>query len=199
MVDGFDEAWASSVVGQLSRLGVRFAPGLSDSELNEIGRAFGTPVPSELSLFLAAGVPASPKWAAWTAGPEAVLRSTREWIDRAFRFDFEQGQYWHPLFGERPERVDDAVARALAFVEHAPPLFPIYAHRYLSSAPAAGRRAVLSVWQAVDSIFYGNDLADYFAREFKVDRPVWAASELPPVPVWEELFDLFGVGTPASE
>jgi hypothetical protein len=139
-------------------------------------------------------VPTSQKWAAWTDGPDIVLESTRDWIDCGFSFDIEQSQYWHPLFGERPEHVDEAVARALAFVAHAPTLFPIYAHRFLSSVPADGDRAVLSVWQAVDSIFYGNDLADYFAREFNVDRPTWAASEAPRVPVWEDLFDLFCVG-----
>lgn len=82
----------------------------------------------------------------------------------------------------------------MTIVDCAAPLIPIYAHRFLTTAPESGPRAVLSVWQAVDSIFSGNDLAAYFAREFGIDRPSWAVDNPPPVPVWEELFDLFGVG-----
>jgi hypothetical protein len=88
----------------------------------------------------------------------------------------------------------DAVAQALEVVRAARPLLPIYAHRFLATSPSDGPRAVLSVWQPTDSIFYGNDMADYLAREFGLDRPDWAADDAPPVPVWEDLFDLFRVG-----
>jgi hypothetical protein len=139
-------------------------------------------------------VPTSPKWARWVDGPEAVAQHAREWIETAFTFDIEQRQYWHPLLGDRPADDTDAVAQALEFVRAAPPLLPIYAHRFLATSPSDGPRAVLSVWQPTDSIFYGNDLADYLAREFNLDRPAWAADDAPRVPVWEDLFDLFGVG-----
>ncbi len=70
----------------------------------------------------------------------------------------------------------------------------MYGHRFLATQPADGPRTVVSVRQAVDSIFYGNDLADYFAYEFRIDRPAWATSEPPPVPVWEDLFDFWCLG-----
>lgn len=191
---GFDEAWAASAVEQLGRTGVEFADGLDDEQLAQIGEAFGVHVPDELALFLRAGVPTSPGWAPWTDGAHSVLESTREWIERAFAFDIEHGQYWHPLLGVRPPDVDDAVTHALAVVRSAPPLIPIYRHRFITTHAGAQPRAVLSVWQANDSIFYGNDLADYLAREFDIDRPEWATDEPPPVPVWEDLFDLFCTG-----
>lgn len=75
-------------------------------------------------------------------------------------------------------------------VDSAPQLIPIYGHRYLVTAPAEGPRAVLSVYQAVDSVIYGNDLADYLSNEFGVPRPDWATDARPSVPVWEDLFGL---------
>jgi hypothetical protein len=169
---------------------VKFASGMSVRDLDAAADAFGSPMPDELSSLLRVGVPVSKDWAPWNDGPAAVANMARAWIDRAFAFDVTQGQYWHPLFGPRPSSDDAAVEVALAYVRAAPPLFPIYGHRFLSSVPTNGPRPVLSVWQAVDSIYYGNDLADYFAREFKIDRPAWAATEPAIVPVWGELFDL---------
>lgn len=104
----------------------------------------------------------------------------------------EQGSYWHPLLGKRPESTEEAVGQALGVVLQGPPLIPVFAHRYLCAAPLEGPRAVLSVWQAVDSIFIGNDLADYFASEFHIPKPKWAADHPPRVPFWEDLFDLWG-------
>jgi len=190
----FDEAWASSVVQQLSGQGVDFAHGLSEHDVESIGAVFGVPIPRELGLFLRAGVPKSPKWARWLDGPDVVFDDARSWIHRAFTFDIQQGQYWHSLLGDKPADIDEAIAQALAVVDAAPPLIPIYAHRFLATEPLSGPRAVLSVWQPIDSIFYGNDLADYFAREFLITRPAWATDDPPSVPAWEDLFDLFCVG-----
>jgi hypothetical protein len=187
---GFDEAWAHQVVGQLRTTGVEFDAGLDDAAIREISAVFAAEVPLELKLFLQAGVPTSPKWAAWGEGPQVVLERAQAWILRAFSFDIEHNRYWHPLLGERPGSVGAAVDQACAHLLEAPPLIPVYAHRFLATQPTDGPRAVLSVWQAVDSIYYGNDLADYLAREFTVDRPSWATADPPPVPVWEELLGL---------
>ena len=43
---------------------------------------------------------------------------------------------------------------------------------------------------ATDSIYYGNDLVDYLAKEFRVPRPSWATSAPPQVPVWGDLLQL---------
>lgn len=189
---GFDEAWAAGAVAQLHAQGVRFASGMTDADLAAVEAHFGCPLPSELSTFLRAGIPVSSKWARWTDGIDVVATESRKWLHRTFAFDIEQNAYWHVCFGERPDHVADAIDQALAVVAMAPPLIPIYSHRFLVSQPLDGPRAVLSVWQAVDSIFYGNDLADYFAREFRIERPEWSATDAPRVPVWEDLFDLFG-------
>jgi hypothetical protein len=190
MADTYDSSWAEDTVAELARHGVEFACGLGTAELDAIAVSFGVAVPHELELILRVGVPVSPMWARWFDGPDQIAAETRRWIDQSFAFDVEQGQYWHPLLGERPASDAAAVDQALAFLAAAPPLIPIYSHRFITTC-VPGPRAVLSVWQPVDSIIYGNDLADYLSREFTIERPSWAASEAPRVPVWEDLFDLF--------
>jgi hypothetical protein len=192
MAEGFSERWARSVVRQLGRRDVEFSKGLTEPEIAHIGEVFGAKVPDELELFLRAGVPTSSSWAQWHDGVEAVHEWSMAWIDRTFVFDIKQNDYWHPLLGERPTDLDSAISQALAVARSAPPLIPIYEHRFISTAPTEGPHAVLSVYQVVDSIYYGFDLADYFAREFEIKRPGWATSEPPVVPVWGQLFDLLG-------
>jgi hypothetical protein len=179
------------VAQRLADKGVQFAHGLAEREIEVAAETFGAPMPEELASLLRFGIPVSKGWAPWIDGSAAVANAGRAWIDRAFEFDIRQDQYWHPLFGPRPSSDDNAVEAALAFVRTVPPpLFPIYAHRFLVSEPADAPRPVLSVYQAVDSIYYGNDLADYLAREFGIDRPAWAANNPAAVRVWDELFDL---------
>jgi hypothetical protein len=196
MSEPFDHAWAEETVRQLAAKGVKFAPGMLDRDIDAAAEAFGTPLPAELASFLRVGVPRSKGWAAWRKGAAPVAKAGRAWVDRGFEFDVRRGQYWHPFFGHRPSSDDAAVEVALAYVRAAPPLFPIHGHKFISSMPADAPRPVLSVWQAIDSIYYGNDLADYLARQFGIDRQDWAASEPSTVPVWGELFDLEAIGLP---
>jgi hypothetical protein len=48
-------------------------------------------------------------------------------------------------------------------------MVPLYGHRYLPAGRGSWGRAVLSMW-GTDIIYYGNDLADYIAREFGPPR-----------------------------
>ena len=56
--------------------------------------------------------------------------------------------------------------------------------------PVGPGAPVLSVYQAVDTIVYGANFADYLANEFGIARPDWAQGEAALVPLWGEAFDL---------
>jgi hypothetical protein len=186
----FDTEWAERVIEQLRNRGVKVAASLDDADIAEISEAFRVPMPQELALFLRAGLPVSPRWTDWRRGAATIHQETEAWLHRAFAFDIEHSNYWHPLLGVRPDQLDEAIAQAIAALRTMPPVFPIYAHRFLTTA--GEQRAVLSIWQAVDSIIYGNDFADYLAREFELPRPTWTSTGNPAVPKWEQLFDLYG-------
>jgi hypothetical protein len=119
------------------------------------------------------------------------MEESRARIEQAFLFDIEHNSYWFQGWGPRPDSLQDATHIALSHIRAAPALVPIYAHRCITTLPAGWGNPVLSVWQAIDTVYIGNDLADYLYREFRVPRPYWAADETPVVPVWGDLFDLF--------
>lgn len=127
---GFDEAWAETTVRQLAEQGTEFAAGLSAADIDAISAAFGTSVPPELGLLLQAAVPVSPKWAPWLDGAEDVAADAKQWIHRAFAFDIEHGDYWHPSFGTKPADLSSAITQALSVVDDAP---------WVCSGPGAGR------------------------------------------------------------
>jgi hypothetical protein len=56
------------------------------------------------------------------------------------------------------------------YFEDYPKLIPVYAHRYISSEPNEAGNPVYSV-QQTDIIYYGYDLANYFANEFHFILP----------------------------
>ncbi len=185
----FDATWATGTVRALKAQGVHFVDGLSETQLHAIAHAFGCDLPPELREFLSAGCPTSKDWAKWSGDASAVAKRAEKWITGAFTHDIRHNGYWHSSFGTRPPSVDAAVGQAREVIGKAPPLIPIYGHRFLVAGTNAPR-PVLSVWQATDSILYGHDLADYFANEFSIPRPDWAAADSDDVPVWTDLFGL---------
>ena len=93
---------------------------------------------------------------------------------------------WRNAWGPRPADLDEASAIVGALVALAPRLIPIYSHRMLPDRPAASGNPVYSVHQ-MDLPHYGNDLADYLYNEFRVPRPVWAASEPKRIEFWDNV------------
>jgi hypothetical protein len=77
-------------------------------------------------------------------------------------------------------------------------MIPVYSHRYLPAEPCEAGNPVFSIYQT-DIIHYGYDLADYFAREFRVDAavaperyiwtPPWAAAEPRPIRFWDDVMN----------
>jgi hypothetical protein len=91
--------------------------------------------------------------------------------------------------GKRPEDLQAALKEARERLAELPKLIPVYSHRFLPSDSCEPSNPVLSVYQT-DVIYYGFDLASYFAKEFKVPSPAWAATEARQVSFWSMLADL---------
>jgi hypothetical protein len=181
------------VLTELAAGGVEVADGLSDDELGAVEAALGAPVPDDVATLLRAGLPLwgpDRAWIDWRGAPEASARWGRDWVRAAFTHDVEVNSYWHAGWGPRPDEPAEAVGVAASRVAAGPPLMPLFGHRFITTAPHDGPNAVLSVYQATDTIVYGNDLADYLHHEFSVTRPEWAAATTGPIPFWGELFGL---------
>ena len=73
--------------------------------------------------------------------------------------------------GERPASLDAAIALATDSVSQWPPLVRVYSHRFMPTNPPDWGNPVLSVYQAVDSIIFGTNFADYLNHEFRLGLP----------------------------
>lgn len=186
----FDAAYCTDALAALERAGTRLAPPLDARSMKQAEAAFGCPFPPELRLLLSTAVPLGSGWIDWHEDPESIADKAAAHVLAAFEFDIREAQYWLDEFGPRLNDLDEAVCAAATVFAEWPRLIPIRGHRFMPSSPEGPGNPVLSVYQAVDSIYYGNDLADYLHREFGIERPEWARSAPREVPKWGRAFDL---------
>jgi hypothetical protein len=186
----FDEPFATLVLDHLSDQGITVLAGLRDFEMERVEAALGHRFPPDLECLLRVGVPQGEKWPDWRGDPVKEKASSLDWVVRAFEFDVASNSYWRTEWGQRPVDTAAAVSLARSAVLAGPPLVRVFAHRFMPTRPHLAGNPVLSVWQAVDTIYYGADLADYFHREFRLPRPDWAARKPRLVKYWGSLFDL---------
>jgi hypothetical protein len=114
------------------------------------------------------------------------LSDRLRWPSEGICFDIEHSDFWVADWGPRPSNLPAALEIARKQIAAMPRLIPIWGHRYLPNKPFVSGNPVFSVYQT-DVIYYGNDLADYFAREFEVSRPEWAADEPRKIAFWGAL------------
>jgi hypothetical protein len=158
-------------------------PGLTGDEFRAVETRFGFRFNPDHRTLLAAGVPGGDRWPDWRGSP-AVLGEALAAPIEGVLFDVEQNDFWLPRWGIKPTTPDKAVGVARRALAQAPVLVPIYSHRYAPALNSADL-PVLSVVQT-DVIAYGDNLADYFFREFGVGSAQPRPS-LKHVPFWSDL------------
>lgn len=160
------------------------APGLTGDEFRSLEARYGFRFNPDHRTLLAAGVPGGePRWPDWRGSP-AVLGELLGAPIEGILFDVEENDLWLRTWGIRPSTPDRAVGVARRALAQAPILVPVFGHRYAPALPKPNL-PVFSVMQS-DVVVYGDDLADYFFREFGVG----SAAEKPStasVPFWSDL------------
>ncbi|SQI36329.1 Uncharacterised protein [Leminorella richardii] len=187
------EKEASLLIEALNAQGVSFAIGLSDAEAGEVECVFGFQFPPDLKALLQQALPISSGFVDWRAamGSKKARRQIAERMAAPLEgilFDIKHNDYWLDSWGSRPAVFSERKARVERLVADAPRLIPLYSHRYLPDTPCEAGNPVFSVYQT-DIIYYGNDLASYFAAEFGFTLPgaFHPANEPKPVAFWCEL------------
>jgi hypothetical protein len=146
--------------------GVELKPGLSDAELARAEARVGCRFPPDLSSFLQAALPVGEGWPDWRNPESEQIATQLGWAERGMLFDLEHCPWWWPpVWGDRPTELADTIAVGRQGLQQAPKIIPIVGHRFLPAEPEEAGNPVLSVWQMVDTIYYGYDLRDYFAYE----------------------------------
>jgi hypothetical protein len=193
---------------------IAFQPGWTDRECSEIEAACRFTFPPDLRSWLQFAVPIQgdmfPNWrdnpaqqvnddhAELLSGiwndidprptPYFALNSAREWELVAPEF---RPCLWLRNWGPVPHNRDIAYDILYEQFANAPRQIRIYANRFMPASPIEVANPVFSVIGA-DIIHFGNDLADYLARQFGVPRPSWAADRPKEVPFWSDFDRLDG-------
>jgi hypothetical protein len=158
------------IIRLLTDKGVHFDSGLTDDEVLQVETKFNIKFPPDLKLFLQISLPTSDSFVNWRLGLKSKSEADKivlrlDWPLEGMLFDLQSNDFWVDSWGNRPDNYDDKVLIAKRHYETYPKLIPIYSHRYIPSLPNENDNPVFSVHQ-MDIIYYGYDLATYFANEF---------------------------------
>lgn len=172
-------------VQRLHASGTRLDPGLSDEEVSRVQDKFDFVFGPEHREFIQSAVPVGKSWPDWRRGSDEDLRGRLDWPVEGVLFDVHNNSFWPTSWGDRPDEKHDRERAARAHLAHVPRLVPLFSHRYLTADPQFVPSPVFSVHQA-DVIYYGDDLLDYVAHEFRVP-PLHPSPERTYVPFWSDL------------
>ncbi|MGB4768249.1 MAG: hypothetical protein WBP22_03235 [Candidatus Saccharimonas sp.] len=186
----FNLEYIEHAIREMQAKGVQFSDGLTERDLLAIENKLEGKIPRDLRLFLKTSVPIalngeSGQFPRWDEGIEHVIDSSQSFISDLFRSAVEDDLYWSSTLGERPRDKLEASTYALEYLQSQPKLIPIFAHRYMVIGD--DESPVISYYGPLDSIIYGNDLADYLHNEFDISRPNWAANHPKTSDFWGEL------------
>ncbi len=183
------------LVNEMKKAGIKFGEGLTDKEVELIENKFNFQFPPDLKVFLQNQLPISDSFVNW----RLALHSETEynniikrmnWTLDGTLFDVKHGKWYEIFWGEQPKTLEEKIAKVTDLYQTYPKLIPIYSHQYIPSTPNKVDNPVFSVYQT-DIIYYGNDLADYFASEFyfELDDKLFNIAKEPKriIPFWGEL------------
>jgi hypothetical protein len=166
---------AKELIKILSEKGLSFDNGLIDEEVLRIEEKFDFKFPPDLRLFLQTALPVSRSFVHWRYGLSSEegakdIRKRFEWVLTGMLFDVEKNNFWVKEWGAKPKNKDERIAIVKQNFNSYPKLIPIYSHRFIPSLPNEIGNPVFSVYQ-MDIIYYGYDLCNYLANEFRFILP----------------------------
>jgi hypothetical protein len=187
---------AERAIGLRAPEKVRIAPGLTEIEFRRLQQEHGVVFPPDLRAVLSTGLPLGAGFPDWRGESSNQIHDRMQAPVDGVLFDVEVNAFWYPPWGSRPAETAAAMAIARERLAAVPVLVPVYAHRCIPTEPMEEGNPIFSVWQT-DVIYYGDDLAGYFAGEFDAPRPAWCRTTPRRIPFWSDLVDLNNQPRPA--
>lgn len=150
---------------------ITFNKGLTHEEVGQIQEKFEFKFPPDLKHFLQTALPVSQGFYNWRQAlvSEFVADAIRlqfQWPLQGMLFDIEENNFWVESWGQRPTVLTEQFLVAERNFKTYPKLIPVYSHRYMPGEPNMNDNPVFSVYQ-MDIIYYGYNLANYLAHEFR--------------------------------
>ena len=154
---------------------IKIEPGLLRKEVKAIEELHGFRFPPDLAEFLSLGLPKAPKFPDWCNPNDPRLRTQLQHPLESILWCVRHGM-WDEGWGERPTDVNEASETVRRLAQEAPPLVPVFAHRYMPSAPHQAGLPVYS-FTGGDNIIYGLTLEAYLDREFELGLGLFPGTE----------------------
>lgn len=150
--------------------GYQLQPGLTDNEVSAVERQHAIRFPPDLRAMLQEFLPEGGGFPDWrqslhSSEVEYSIRNRMEWPLVGMLFDIDEGYFWNPEWGLRPQDISSRERIATSFIKSYPKLIPIFGHRYIPEIPHEPGNPVFSIHQS-DVIYYGLDLHTYFRKEY---------------------------------
>ena len=159
------------MIERMKNAGISFEAGLSDEEIDKAQSVFGFHFPSEIKSFLACGLPIGDHFFNWRdLSPTNIEQfvSFNQSMDHAFQFDIENNtDDLNALIGDRFSGIagkESYTEAILDYLHRSTKLIPFYAHRCFFDG--MDHMPIVSFWQPVDTILYGETFEDYLEVEF---------------------------------
>ena len=170
----------------------KWAPGYTQSELNAAQDRHNVRFPPDLVELLLEHRPVDGhNW----AGDDSSISKMLNWPLDMLLADVDEGSWWAD-WGDRPATSGERHEIVRSVVARVPRLIPIFSHRFIPETPGAAGNPVFSMY-GFDTIYYGANLAEYFANEFggglilngiaESDYTPEDARDLPLIPFWSDL------------
>ena len=162
--------------------------GLSDDEVRKIEKIYNVKFPKQWLEFYQNILPVSERFYNWRDFSVENIAAIRERLASPYNGILESINEiaWDISWGLEPDKVEEKNKKIRKMLESAPPLIPLYGHRFLPSYENQ-EMPILSVVD-LDIIYYGKDLYDYFEIEFGNRKLSLALKEYKQVPFWTSDF-----------
>ncbi|MCA8919461.1 MAG: hypothetical protein KDB32_10310 [Planctomycetes bacterium] len=171
---------------RLREKGVKFSPGLSNSDINN---RFGFPIPPDLREFWSTVFPVGKRWWDWR-DRNWSRRDMAERVADELQFNVESGDIWLESWGPRPRHKAEARGVVVEWATKGPFLLPLFGHRFAVCEPVLPNTPVLSIYGS-DWIYYGWNIASWLEQEF-LGRDLFNEQPWPPhqsIGQWQEVLD----------
>ena len=174
----------AQAIERLRSAGVQLDPGLSDREISRVQDEYHFVFGPEHREFLRLALPVGGHWPDWRHGSADDLGFRVGWPIEGVVFDVGNG-FWPASWGVEPSGRAARERLGGTHLQRVPKLVPLFSHRYLTADPEFAPSPVFSVHQT-DVIYYGDNVLDYVAHEFKVP-PRHPSPNRTHVPFWSDL------------
>ena len=149
---------------------IKLYEGLTDEEFEKIENFYSIKFPISLRALYKSFLPEFYNWRDFSEENVNKIKHYLNWPVEGILFDIKMNGFWKKCFGPWTDDINENIKNALEFLENSnnetvPKLIPIYSHRYVPCYPDIIDVPVISVYQT-DIIFYGDNLEDYFKKEF---------------------------------